>query len=148
MPSAGQIIRAADFTTPAYANEITDELGFTNTSYTAGSVVCGVTFVAPTSGRVKIDFWGRGEPNTANTVFLSAAVRTGGTIGSGSSVLIANDNSAVIYGASSSQDFAGSGVRYVSGLTAGSTYNAVTEHRVDGGNGDMFDRSILVYPLP
>lgn len=155
--TAGSTILAQDTPTPAEASQNADETGFTDTSYTAGASECGDTFVAPTSGRVLVLWHSRFETNTTNTrTLVTVEVRTGGTIGSGTVVSAASDTSAL---ESISNDAAG-GVggnarlqagmwRIVSGLTAGDTYNVRTMHRMtSAGNGDIFDRSVAVIPLP
>lgn len=149
MPTAGQFIRAADFPAPANASSSTDELGFTNTTFGPGTTTVGVSFVAATSGRAKIDYNVLMEANTANHVVVSVTTRAGGVIGSGTSFQSASLDEAIYSSNVAGQDFAAAGTRYLSGLAAGSTYNSVIEFRMDAaGNGDIFYRSITVAPLP
>lgn len=155
MPSAGDTIRALDFPATAIAEQSTDETGFTSTTYTAGSAVCGVAFVAPTSGKVRVAWAARFETNTLNVrVTVSFEMLTGSSVGSGTSVLAASDSRAL---ESTSDDAsAGNNARQqagtfydVTGLTAGNSYNVRTMHRMSSaGNGDIFDRQISVTPLP
>lgn len=147
---AGTTIKALD-TPPAVAvTDATDELAFTNTAYTQGATVVGQSFTAPTSGRVLVLWHGRFENNSTGFIFVSAAVRTGSTIGSGTSVSGATDESAVNTNTGTGgfdTRIAAAMFRVVTGLTPGNSYNAVTEHRVTSGNGDVFDRSLAVIPL-
>jgi hypothetical protein len=148
MPAAGDFILAVDFPDAAHAEQNADETGFSNTTYGGGSNACGVAFVAPTSGRVRVDWYAYFESNGAQQVYVSAAVRQGGVIGSGTVVEAATDTRCLT-SQTAADDRAGGMYRYISGLTAGQTYNARVEHRVDsgGGTGDMFNRTILVTPL-
>lgn len=152
--SAGDIVYAADFGTPAGDSEGTDETGFTSTSYTAGATPCGVAFVAPTGGQVLI-LWGvRLECNTASPVrcHASISVRTGGTLGSGTVVSATDDNSSIetptdATGGSNTRIQA-SRHRRVTGLTPGDTYNVQIEHKMSAaGNGDIFYRDVDVFPI-
>lgn len=147
MPAAGQIIRAADFPDAKTADQATDETGFSSTSYSPGSNVCGTTFVAPTSGRVMVQWFARYESNGTNFTFVSAAVRTGGVIGSGSVVAAASDGVAIETAAGTDVNQQYPMYRFVSGLTGGSTYNAQVEMKVNTGTSDIFDRNITVIPL-
>lgn len=154
MATAGQRVRGLDFPDVASDEELTDETARTSTSYEFGATRVGTTFMAPTSGRVLILWRARIESNTANTrAAVSVAVRTGSTIGSGTSVSPADDDSAI----ETSQGTTGgpetriqaSCHRVVSGLTAGDTYNVQMEHKMlSAGNLDIFSRSVDVIPLP
>jgi hypothetical protein len=149
MPTAGQKLRAIDFTDAASNEQNADETGFSNTTYGGGANTCGVAFVAPTSGRVKVEVYAYFESNGAQQAYVSAAVRQGGVIGSGTVVEAASDTRCLT-SQTAGDDRAGVVYRYISGLTPGNTYNARAEHRVDsgGGTGDIFNRTILVTPLP
>lgn len=153
MPQAGDTIRALDFPAHAFTSVAADETAFTDTAYVAGASVCGVTFVAPSSGAVQISWHARCESNTINlSVMVSTQLREGGTIGSGTIVHSPADTRAL---EGPADDPAGTKARIqasmytvAAGLTAGSTYNVRTMHRITGaGDGDIFDRSILVTPL-
>ncbi|WP_203824405.1 hypothetical protein [Actinoplanes palleronii] len=144
---------ALDTPPAAYDEEVADETAWTNTSFDSGSSVCGTTFVAPTSGAVVVHWFARLQANSANQRALaSISVATGGTLGSGTVVSAANDDGAI----ETSQGTTGgvetrmgaSAFRYISGLTAGSTYNVVVQKKVFGGNGSIFHRSVLVLPAP
>lgn len=154
MPLAGQKVLAADFVGFATDNEMTDETGFTSTTYTGGGTPCGMSFTVPTSGRVLILWHARMESNTANTrVLASVAVRTGSTVGSGTDVSAASDSDAIESSESgtggSQQRIGASSHRTLTGLTAGSTYNVRVEFKMSAaGNGDIFDRDVTVIPIP
>lgn len=139
-----------------------DDVGifeFVNTSYgisvDSGTYVdCGVAFVAPSSGRVMI-YWTAvvdiAQASNASA-YVSPVVRTGGTVGSGSTVLPAADNNARRATRSTvGTDEGGSrnraGCSYLlTGLTPGSTYNVRLEHRVTSQTGETFHRAVQVVP--
>lgn len=135
-----------------YDAEATDETAWTNTSYDSGSSVCGTTFVAPESGNVIVMWSARFQSNTANTrAAVSVSVATGSSIGSGSVVSAASDESALETVQSSASGtetrMQCSMFRYVTGLTAGSTYNVVLQKKMlSAGNGSIFQRDVLVLP--
>lgn len=151
--AAGDIVYAADFGTPAGDSESTDETAFTSTTYTPGATPCGTTFVAPTSGQVLILWAARLESNTNSVrACISVSVREGGTLGSGTVVSGADDDSAL----ETPQDATGgantrtqaSRHRRVTGLTVGATYNVQMEHKMlSAGNGDIFARQVDVIPI-
>lgn len=148
MPSAFQTIRAGDFPATASDVETSDETAFADTSYTLGGTTVGTTFVAPTSGAVIVLWSARFESNTAAVrALVTMEVREGSTIGSGAQVSATGDASALESHTQARQQ-AGT-FRYVSGLTAGDTYNVSLWHRISGaGTGDVFDRSVAVIPVP
>jgi hypothetical protein len=149
MPTAGQIIRAVDFPDAVSNEQNTDETAFSNTTYSGGSNTCGAAFVAPTSGRIAAHFYAYFESNGAQQAYVSVALREGGVIGSGSVVEAASDTRCLT-SQTANDDRANGMYRYFSGLTAGATYNVRVEHRVDsgGGTGDIFNRTVMVQPLP
>lgn len=148
---AGSIIRAIDTPPATGAVSGDDEAGFTTTSYTQGTTVVGAAFVAPTSGRVLVLWHARFEHNTASSrSVVSVSVRTGATVGAGTVVSGAADDSALEcpQGAGGPDTRISAGMwRIVSGLTPGDDYNAVVEHHAYAGNGDIFARSVAVVPL-
>lgn len=149
MPLAGQDILADDFAGPSSATGPTDETGFTNTTFSLGGTTVGVVFTAPTSGQVMVIWGGRLQSNTAAVrVFLSAEVRPGASIGTGTPVTSAATAASTLE-TSDQGRLQASRHRVVTGLTAGDTYNASLWHAVSAaGNGDIFDRDIAVFPLP
>lgn len=121
-------------------------------SYAAGTEICGVSFVAPPSGKVIISVSGFIRTSVVgNQVFLSYEVRQGSTIGSGTVQQAASDTYAVVNSlavvASGPSELGGSHRRMVSGLTAGSSYNARTMHRGTATNGGVNHRVLLVEPV-
>jgi hypothetical protein len=139
---------------PVAVAEGTDLTAISGTSYVAGSPVCGTTFVAPPSGQVFITMTGRiQQSNDGNQTLLSFEVKSGGTIGSGTDVLAASDDRALIAGEavnSGSPAIAAASFRHLvtSGLTAGSTYNVRTVHKVTGGSGTVNRRALIVEAAP
>lgn len=148
---AGTTVRALDTPESVTDVETGDETGVTSTTYTDGGTITGVSFTAPTSGRVLVLWTARTEHNSTGFIFVSVSVSTGSVLGSGTEVSAPSDGESV-----SSNTGAGGGDtrvaagchRLVTGLTPGSVYNAITQHRVTLGNGDIFDRSITVIPVP
>lgn len=145
---AGTVISGADVTATASHNETTDQTGITSTSFVAGSPVCGVAFIAPTTGRVLVMWGGELDHNTAGReTYLSFEVREGSVVGSGTVVYAADDSwSASNQGVNN----CGAGVMHdVPDLTPGATYNVRLMHRVTvGGNGAVTRREVSVQPLP
>lgn len=126
--------------TPTVGSNSTS-ITITSTSYVAGSTAFGVTFVAPPSGKVYITLSGYFSMSiNGGAALMSWTLRTGGTIGSGTTVgTAANANRALICGYSVNDSapalFQGSRRSYVSGLTAGNTYNVRVECAVDAASG-------------
>jgi hypothetical protein len=133
--------------------ETADETAFTNTSFDSGSSVCGTTFVAPESGNVLVLWSARFQANTSSiNALVSVSVATGGTIGSGTVVSPASDESALEttrgLGATADTRMQAAMFRRVTGLTAGDTYNVVVQKKVlTAGNGSIFQRDVVVIPL-
>ena len=126
---------------------------FTNTAAQAGTAVCGLTFVAPPSGKVVVTVSGNiSSGQDGNAAILSYEVRTGSTIGSGTVVLgpdyrrAVHSSRAVNTGAVAS--IGASHARLLSGLTSGATYNARTMHWINPGGGGTVDaRALLIQPV-
>lgn len=158
--AAGDKLRALDRPPVAWLDEQTDS-DFTNTTYSATSgtptlPVCGVSFTAPTSGRVKITWRARFECQVNNSrCVVSVQVATGGTLNSGSVVSAYDDESAIetVQSPAATTTPAetrmhASQFRMLSGLTPGNTYNAVTGHKAfNATGGNMYSRGILVEPV-
>ena len=149
MPRAGQIIRAADFDGFAAVTQDTAESGVTSTTFIPGTAVCGTTFVAPTSGRVVVNWAARVEVNTSSArAQVTVQVREGATIGSGTVVSGISGPSSVEIGITADIRLAGGTIREVTGLTPGSTYNVQTMHAVSSGTADILSRRFVVTPIP
>jgi hypothetical protein len=121
----------------------------TSTTYTStlsgvGATACGVTFVAPYSGKVVVHNGCKlSNSSSSNFAALAFHVRTGASIGSGSDVLLAADSFAFSHTGVSAMR-GGAPAKLVSGLTPGNSYNVVQEFRVDGGTGTFVDKYLLV----
>lgn len=149
--ASGSKLNSLDDIAPANDHEGTDETAFTSTTYTTGANVCGISFIAPTSGSVTVWWSARFQVNTAaRWVGVTVEVKTGSTLGSGTVVSAGADNSCLessqTTGAGGDSRTQAAMYRKVDGLTAGSTYNVVTQHRVINGvgNGDIYERDVMV----
>lgn len=119
----------------------------TSTSYTAtltGGTTCGVAFIAPPSGLVLVHFSASLLNSGANFSIMSFEVRTGGSVGSGTVFLAADDSRIVGYVGTGQLDLGRT--LPVSGLTAGSTYNARQMFRVTAGTGTFLRKNLTVSP--
>lgn len=149
MPLAGQTIKALDFAGYAATSSATDESNFNSTSYTLGGSTTGVSFIAPTSGIVLVTWGGRIQLNSATgvRVLLSAEIRTGSTVGSGTVIYAASDSWALEIGADASSRLEATKVRPITGLTAGSTYNVSLWHKNAtsvASAASIYDREVTV----
>lgn len=126
------------------------------TSYTNGSVgytatgptaFVGNAFTVPPSGQVMIHYGGRMSNNSAGqSTYLSIAILTGGTVGSGSTVLAASDNNATDTAGNANQSQRQS-VQYLFTGTPGDVLNATLMHRVQGGTGTFSRRYVITQPV-
>lgn len=139
---------------PVEVDEQTDLLTLTNTSFAAGSPVCGTTFVAPPSGKVYITVSGHLQGNASGSLaYLSYEVRDGGTIGSGTVIQAALTDRGVavgstVTGLSAARASLSRRTIVATGLTPGSTYNIRTMHLLAGsGSISIFSRELLVEPV-
>lgn len=153
MARAGQIVRAADFDGFATASDATDVTNFNSTTYTLGTPTVGVAFAAPTSGTVLITWGGRLNLNTATAevLLLSAEVRTGSTVGSGTVIAASDDDWAVEIGKTGADRLGASRSRPITGLTAGTTYNVAVRHRnfvSVASAGTVLFRNVTVIGVP
>lgn len=153
MPLAGQRILAGDFAGSAFASDATDEANFNTITYTLGATIVGVVFQAPTSGTVLLIYGARLSLNsaTAARVMLTAEVRAGSSIGSGTVVAAANDAWAIEIGPTASMRLGAGQSQPVSGLTPGTSYNVSLWHRnvtAVASAASIFDRNISVIPMP
>lgn len=150
----GAKIKAADFPESKWAQDATEILNITSTSFITGTPVVATTFVAPTSGRVLMFVGGAARAQAGdNRVFIVANVFLG-TSAAGTEVL------------SSSVGFTGCGfslaatnyyyqnrVFHLPGLTPGSTYYArvmysATNTGATDNTCDIACREIGVVPIP
>lgn len=149
--AAGTVILAQD-TPVAVGDSQVDEFSFTNTSLgvttTGGTyVTCGAAFMAPTSGRGIILLAAEVYHSTSGTaqVVCAPVVRDGGTVGSGTTFLNGDPEGALYQIGVDRQRV--SMFLFVSGMTAGATYNVRLEHRVGpSGTGNMRRRTVAFIP--
>lgn len=126
----------------------------TSTTYTSlsGGDILGVAFVAPASGAVEVVVQGwlsLSSTTLQRRALMAPQVRLGGTINSGTIVATANDDYAALAQNSIVSAFDYKYVhhsRVVTGLTPGTTYNAVAMHRIvtSGDTSAANDRHITV----
>lgn len=138
---------------PDNASGLTPTTGLQN-----GSTVCGASFVAPPSGRVRVHFTctfstNVGSGGSAWQIYMGPAVRQGGVVGSGTLVYDPSGDPGCKVGDNVSSTKSGGCSAMVSGLTPGSTYNAAaTFFGVSGtATGQLisyFSRQVGVDPLP
>ena len=109
---------------------LTDSGTVSSATYTdtrAGAAICGLTFVAPASGKVKIDWSAQMVTDTPASHFelCSWEMRLGSTIGSGTLVIGATDDWAFGTTATATTDnrYRGHDSYLQTGLTPGTTYN-------------------------
>lgn len=119
---------------------------FTNTLTTTG--IRGVSFIAPPSGKAVVHGLSSGWNSLAVHSFMSFEVRVGGTVGSGSVHLASNENTASEFLLTATDPARHKVMGLVTGMTAGSTYNACLTYRVPSGTGSYARRHILVQPVP
>lgn len=133
--------------------ESTTQGPFTNTTFGSGTVNCGFSFVAPMSGKVMVTVSGelRAHGAFVQAVVLGYEIRTGGTVGSGTIVVAADDDRAIRW--QPTRDDAvieTSYTKLASGLTAGDTYNVRTQQKITGVGGGFSGtahyRQIAVQP--
>lgn len=141
---SGTVITGTDAPTMVSAVEATAQSP-TSTSYAAGTQ-CGVAFIAPTTGRVLIEWRSFLDNSTTEYTIIAPEVREGSTIGSGTVVLSPSDEIA-LYHLNANQ--VRMGMFYpLDGLTPNANYNVRLMHRVTGGTGTLDDREVIVTPLP
>jgi hypothetical protein len=148
--TAGTTVLALD-TPPTVSDAQPDSYTFTNTTFGVGTTGgtyadCGVAFVAPTTGRVLVYYDAELSNSSAAPTgsFIAPVVRTGGTVGSGTTVHAASSDEVVAVRGTSAKR-AGAHL-FVEGLTAGDTYNVRLEHSVNTGTGTALRRSVTVAP--
>jgi hypothetical protein len=128
---------------PAIAN-------FTATSFTetftGSNTPASKAFVAPQSGKVLVHMrsWLDNTGATART-YIGFVIRNGAVIGSGTVFLAASDDRAIHN--TSAEDIECGATFYVSGLTAGNSYNIRNAGRVTSGTGESQNRELIVEPI-
>lgn len=146
MATAGQKVRAADY--PATPTDIASTSGTTTSnSFTptlTGGTACGVSFTAPTSGTVLVINTAQMSNSGANNTRCSFFVRTGSSIGSGTTVLASADGRSNLHNGTSEEGH--TRVHPVTGLTPGSVYNVQQEFKVSAGTGTFSQKNLIVIP--
>ena len=121
---------------PTQSEDGTD-ITTTSTTFEAGSPVVGHAFMAPASGIVWVNIAAWVEVAKSGTgtriCYMGFEVRTGGTVGSGTVVLAADEERTVAIrceGNAGDTNAVNAGSRYLlTGLTPGSIYNVRTMHK-------------------
>lgn len=144
--AAGTPVTGTDQPETKGATENSLLTAITSLTYIAGTS-CGLTFVAPTTGRVLIVWGALLDHNTAGRAcIISFRLGKGPQIGSGDVVLPADDTRSIQN--VGVNDLGPGGWHPVDGLEPGQTYNVQLQHRVTvGGNGTVSRRSVSVQPL-
>lgn len=148
---AGSTVLAADFPPTVYLLDTTTISNITETTYTVGSPEVGVTFVAPTTGRVKITVGGGLRNNAANSDRIALAPQVFLGTSSGTEVLAPTVFRGVSSeGIATAGDYAYRGrTTLLEGLTPGSEYYArvmYIKFGTAGSTPDISARDILVEP--
>jgi hypothetical protein len=119
---------------------------YTDTTFALGATPCGGTFTAPPSGNGILYWHAAHRVNTSNSAYVSAELRTGTTIGAGTVIFGATTDIAVTVGDVLGTEIGAGVYKRITGLTPDFEYNFATRHRVSGGNGTIFYRSIMWEP--
>lgn len=152
----GTRVLAMDYPPTVTVFDGTTNANITSTVYVAGTPEVGVTFMAPTTGRVSLTVGGGVRNNAANNdrVFIAPQVYLG-TSSAGTEILAPT---APQYGISSGGGYTTDDTQYLSrtvlvtGLVPGSTYYVRTMHTqvnnsgAASGTSDLFARSLVVAP--
>lgn len=149
---AGTTVKANDTPVTVF-NEQVGSYTATITTFGVGTTGgtyadCGVAFVAPTTGRVEIGWSGEMANGTAASACeLSPFIRTGTTVGAGTTFLasVINNKLRLVSSGAGSINHAGM-TMVVSGLTPGTSYNVRLDHRVSGNTGTFTYRKVSVKP--
>lgn len=155
---SGSTIKTADIgSVSVHDFDITTQAGIVNTAFEAGTPDLTVEFVAPLSGRVLVVVGGGlRSPNTEDSVQVAPEIREDDENGA------VVENPAAGINAWTSTGFITNNYQYGSmaavipmnadgpttPLEPGRTYFARVVQRVDGGDGDIFNREITIVPLP
>lgn len=117
---------------------------------TVGGTVVGTTFIVPASGKVQLT-WGAEIKNSAGSFsLLSPQIAEGGTVGSGTVIVAADDNYTAR--ADTTVTVRSTNMRLLtvadgSGFTPGKLVNVALYHRVGGGTGSFERRTVTVVPV-
>ncbi|WP_394425551.1 hypothetical protein [Streptomyces sp. SGAir0957] len=150
--TAGSRVNALDAPPTVYVQDTTAQTNIASTSYSVGSPEVGVTFTAPTTGRVCIKVGASMRNDAANSDRVAVTVEVFlGTSGSGTQVVAPTVFRGVASpGTASPGDYATYGNEtMVTGLTPGATYYARCMHIKYGSGGTTVDlamRDLLIKP--
>jgi hypothetical protein len=145
---AGSTVRALD-TTVTVSNAQGTSVATTSTTFTTTGTDCALTFVAPTTGRVKIHTAARMVMTPATSTggaIIAPQTRTGGTIGGGT---IFEDASDPIGPSHYGDSFSSIGrCHLLTGLTPGATYNTRLLMRTSNAaqTANFANRELIVEP--
>jgi len=144
---ATAVIAAVEAKDGALTNGTTTSTAFTNTLTT--SLIRGVTFTAPPSGKVTVTVSTGGFNSTAaQYTLVDFEVRAGATIGSGTVIRASDENSCSQFQSSTATQAGQHSVSgVVTGLTPGTTYHASITYRVTANTGTFNRRKIIVTPV-
>lgn len=121
----------------------------TSTSYTntlAGGTACGVVFTAPKSGAVVVHNSAFLDNSTTGRNYLAFDIRTGSTIGSGTSFRAASD--ADMVASLGSNDMTMGRSVLVTGLTPGAIYNCQQAFKTSSGTTASYSwKQLVVQPV-
>jgi hypothetical protein len=118
------------------------------TAFTAGSYEhCGISWVAPLSGKVKITVGARVQNSSTAGSLVSPETRLGSTLGSGAVVETPTDS--IGYSHYGTTYARGTATHLLTGLTPGASYNTRILHRcsVTGETAYFAFREVIVEPV-
>lgn len=149
VPPSGNYVIGVPTESVSVASTVVDTFTTTSLVYvvtgTPTPPLCGVTFIAPPSGRILLSFKGQLVNSTAaQFTIIGFELRTGGVLGSGTVVLAGSDDNCLAVQSTSQFQFGTS--LLIESLTPGDSYNTQLGHRVTGGTGTILRRHISVVP--
>lgn len=118
------------------------------TAFTAGSYEhCGISWVAPLSGKVKITVGARVQNSSTAGSLVSPETRLGSTLGSG--VVVETPTDSIGYSHYGTTYARGTATHLLTGLTPGASYNTRILHRcsVTGETAYFAFREVIVEPV-
>lgn len=153
MPDIGNTVYGKDMPPAVFDQDWTSILNISSTTYTAsqsGIGEVGVTFTAPTSGRVLVIVGGGLRNNAATQDRAIVTYRLYQDSSAGNQIVLASaDNGIISIGVAVSQEYQYQCTYNMEEtLTPGRQYYAQIAYRVTGGNtADIATRQITVIPL-
>lgn len=145
---AGTTILALDTPPEEFASVPDSFADFTTTGFEPTSPACEVTFIAPTTGRARIDIFVRADADTNGEAF-DADVEVRETDGTGTLVHTPNTETGGIdkawpTAAAANENFYG--IRILDSLTPGQQYWAQLQFDVTGTTFDIQEQSLTAQP--